>query len=237
MSATVYEIRSSRLAVERFSPVRSLFQTFKTPRIMVRFLASCCHRPSSILAAFVDFINVSITRRHVPIFSDLPVLSARPRTRHAKRPSPHSRPRPASRPPKRYASVSSKHLFSPHIAGSVHSIHHVIHTAAFALLFVRQEHVQLHCTLPPIAKLDNSLNSLVKCQKLSLSTNQIDKFISLASLSTRLACFHHDREFSASNCVAVLSTHIRQIFIFYFTFFFHSIAAHSIARAEQYQEN
>jgi hypothetical protein len=153
---------------------------------MVRFLASCRHWPSSTLAAFVDFINVSITRRHALIFSICPFslpgqeLDMQRGHRRIRGQGRHQGRRSGTLP------CLEQAIVFPHIAGSVRLIHQIIHTATFALIFVRQEHVQLHCTLPPIAKLDNSLNSLVKCQKLSLSTNQIDKFISLASLSTCL---------------------------------------------------
>lgn len=42
--------------------------------------------------------------------------------------------------------------------------------------------VKLYCQIPPISKLDNSLNSLVSCEHLSLSTNAIDRFIQLNGL-------------------------------------------------------
>ena len=37
---------------------------------------------------------------------------------------------------------------------------------------------------PPIAKLDNSLNNLKECKVLSLSTNSIDRMISLSGMSS-----------------------------------------------------
>eukprot|EP00611_Tribonema_gayanum_P004583 TRINITY_DN1378_c0_g1_i1.p2 TRINITY_DN1378_c0_g1~~TRINITY_DN1378_c0_g1_i1.p2 ORF type:complete len:216 (-),score=86.89 TRINITY_DN1378_c0_g1_i1:19-594(-) len=42
--------------------------------------------------------------------------------------------------------------------------------------------VKLYCQLPPIAKLDNSLNTLKNCEHLSLSTNSIDRLIPLAGM-------------------------------------------------------
>lgn len=42
--------------------------------------------------------------------------------------------------------------------------------------------VSLICQLPPIKKFDNSLNNLVSCEHLSLSTNQIDKIQPLPGL-------------------------------------------------------
>ncbi|XP_026467121.1 dynein light chain 1, axonemal-like [Ctenocephalides felis] len=42
--------------------------------------------------------------------------------------------------------------------------------------------VQLQFQWPPIEKMDNSLNVLVKCEKLSLSTNMIDKIAGISSL-------------------------------------------------------
>lgn len=44
------------------------------------------------------------------------------------------------------------------------------------------EAVLLLCLNPPIEKMDSSLNNLVACKKLSLSTNCIDKMISLPNL-------------------------------------------------------
>jgi len=39
--------------------------------------------------------------------------------------------------------------------------------------------IKLYCQMPPISKLDNSLNNLSACEKLSLSTNAIDRLIPL----------------------------------------------------------
>mmetsp|Transcript_18701 Transcript_18701/g.47325 ORF Transcript_18701/g.47325 Transcript_18701/m.47325 type:complete len:192 (-) Transcript_18701:546-1121(-) len=47
------------------------------------------------------------------------------------------------------------------------------------------EVVKLYCQIPPIAKLDNSLNNLVKCEHLALSTNAIERLIPLGGM-TRL---------------------------------------------------
>jgi dynein light chain 1 len=42
--------------------------------------------------------------------------------------------------------------------------------------------VKLYCQLPPIAKMDNSLNSLASCEHLALSTNCIDRMIPLSGM-------------------------------------------------------
>ncbi|CAM9427428.1 unnamed protein product, partial [Phaeothamnion confervicola] len=42
--------------------------------------------------------------------------------------------------------------------------------------------VKLYAQMPPIAKLDNSLNTLKNCEHLSLSTNAIDRLIPLAGM-------------------------------------------------------
>lgn len=43
-------------------------------------------------------------------------------------------------------------------------------------------HVALYCQIPPINKLDNTLNSLVNCERLALSTNCIDRLIPLTGM-------------------------------------------------------
>nr|PUA87967.1 putative dynein light chain [Toxoplasma gondii TgCATBr9] len=47
---------------------------------------------------------------------------------------------------------------------------------------VEAEEVKLICMLPPIEKMDNSLNTLTACRHLSLSTNCIEKMINLPNL-------------------------------------------------------
>ena len=42
--------------------------------------------------------------------------------------------------------------------------------------------VKLICQVPPIDRMDESLNQLEQCTKLSLSTNQIDRIIALPKL-------------------------------------------------------
>ncbi|CEG36564.1 dynein light chain 1 [Plasmopara halstedii] len=42
--------------------------------------------------------------------------------------------------------------------------------------------IKLYCQMPPIVKLDNSLNSLKNCEQLSLSTNAIDRLIPLSGM-------------------------------------------------------
>ncbi|KAJ8571769.1 hypothetical protein ON010_g5066 [Phytophthora cinnamomi] len=42
--------------------------------------------------------------------------------------------------------------------------------------------IKLYCQMPPIAKLDNSLNTLKNCEQLSLSTNGIDRLIPLSGM-------------------------------------------------------
>jgi len=44
------------------------------------------------------------------------------------------------------------------------------------------EVVKLYCQIPPINKLDNTLNTLKNCTQLSLSTNAIDRLIPLAGM-------------------------------------------------------
>eukprot|EP00928_Gymnodinium_smaydae_P061885 TRINITY_DN45858_c0_g1_i1.p2 TRINITY_DN45858_c0_g1~~TRINITY_DN45858_c0_g1_i1.p2 ORF type:complete len:192 (+),score=49.55 TRINITY_DN45858_c0_g1_i1:106-681(+) len=44
------------------------------------------------------------------------------------------------------------------------------------------EVVKLLCMMPPIEKMDSTLNNLVNCKRLSLSTNKIDKMIPLPAL-------------------------------------------------------
>lgn len=42
--------------------------------------------------------------------------------------------------------------------------------------------IRLYCQTPPIAKMDNSLNTLKNCEQLSLSTNCIERMIPLAGM-------------------------------------------------------
>ena len=44
--------------------------------------------------------------------------------------------------------------------------------------------VKLICQLPPIDKMDDALNQLEACQKLSLSTNTIERMIALPKLKS-----------------------------------------------------
>lgn len=44
--------------------------------------------------------------------------------------------------------------------------------------------VKLYCQIPPIQKLDNTLNSLVACETLSLSSNAIDRLIPLNGMKS-----------------------------------------------------
>ena len=43
--------------------------------------------------------------------------------------------------------------------------------------------VKLYCQVPPIVKMDDSLNGLSKCEHLSLSTNQIERMMGLGKLT------------------------------------------------------
>lgn len=45
------------------------------------------------------------------------------------------------------------------------------------------ERVDLYCQTPPIAKMDGTLNSLVECERLALSTNSIDRIVSLGGMT------------------------------------------------------
>ena len=47
---------------------------------------------------------------------------------------------------------------------------------------VEAKEVKLICQIPPIDKMDDSLNSLEQCEKLSLSSNLIERIISLPKL-------------------------------------------------------
>ncbi|SBO28473.1 dynein light chain 1, putative [Plasmodium knowlesi strain H] len=47
-----------------------------------------------------------------------------------------------------------------------------------------EEEVSFICHIPLIEKLDNSINSLEKCKRLSLSTNRIEKLVPMSGLST-----------------------------------------------------
>jgi len=44
--------------------------------------------------------------------------------------------------------------------------------------------VKLYCQIPPINRLDSALTGLVACEKLSLSTNSIDRLISLNGMKS-----------------------------------------------------
>ena len=44
--------------------------------------------------------------------------------------------------------------------------------------------IKLVCQIPPVSKLDNSLNNLNKCEVLSLSTNTIDRIPSLSGMTS-----------------------------------------------------
>ena len=48
------------------------------------------------------------------------------------------------------------------------------------------EVVKLYCIIPPIAKLDNSLNNLKNCTQLSLSTNSIDRLAMILRVAEQL---------------------------------------------------
>lgn len=43
--------------------------------------------------------------------------------------------------------------------------------------------VKLYCQMPPIAKMDNALGGLKNCERLALSTNNIDRISSLAGMN------------------------------------------------------
>lgn len=45
------------------------------------------------------------------------------------------------------------------------------------------EHVKLYCQMPPIAKMDAALVALKNCERLALSSNSIDRMISLGGMS------------------------------------------------------
>mmetsp|Transcript_16995 Transcript_16995/g.17749 ORF Transcript_16995/g.17749 Transcript_16995/m.17749 type:complete len:193 (-) Transcript_16995:270-848(-) len=45
------------------------------------------------------------------------------------------------------------------------------------------DYIKLYCQIPPIIKMDSSLNSLRNCERLALSTNAIDRIIPLTGMS------------------------------------------------------
>ena len=45
------------------------------------------------------------------------------------------------------------------------------------------EYIKLYCQMPPINKLDGSLNTLKNCERLALSTNSIDRMIPLNGMA------------------------------------------------------
>ena len=45
------------------------------------------------------------------------------------------------------------------------------------------DRVDLYCQTPPIAKMDGTLNSLVECERLALSTNCIDRIVALGGMA------------------------------------------------------
>ncbi|CAE7741256.1 LC1 [Symbiodinium microadriaticum] len=46
------------------------------------------------------------------------------------------------------------------------------------------DYIKLYCQVPPIVKMDSSLNALRNCERLALSTNAIDRIIPLAGMSS-----------------------------------------------------
>jgi len=45
------------------------------------------------------------------------------------------------------------------------------------------EYIKIYCQMPPINKMDSSLGTLKNCERLALSTNNIDRIASLAGMS------------------------------------------------------
>jgi dynein light chain 1 len=48
---------------------------------------------------------------------------------------------------------------------------------------IEAQRLDLYCQTPPIAKLDATLNTCVECERLALSTNCIDRLVSLSGMS------------------------------------------------------
>ena len=44
------------------------------------------------------------------------------------------------------------------------------------------QRLDLYCQTPPIAKMDATLNTCVECERLALSTNCIDRLVSLSGM-------------------------------------------------------
>mmetsp|Transcript_57410 Transcript_57410/g.100909 ORF Transcript_57410/g.100909 Transcript_57410/m.100909 type:complete len:192 (-) Transcript_57410:83-658(-) len=54
---------------------------------------------------------------------------------------------------------------------------------ANTLVAEESDYIKLYCQMPPITKMDGSLSSLKNCERLALSTNNIDRIGSLAGMS------------------------------------------------------
>ena len=66
--------------------------------------------------------------------------------------------------------------------------------------------VKLYCQVPPIAKMDGSLNNLAACEHLQLSTNAIDKFgVALSLPNLKILRFGSDRATPNLSMAFVLS--------------------------------
>ena len=57
--------------------------------------------------------------------------------------------------------------------------------------------IALYAKVPPITKMDNSLNTLANCEKLSISTNSIDRLIPLGGMKKLKARRHKPEEQTA----------------------------------------
>ena len=55
--------------------------------------------------------------------------------------------------------------------------------AAAGVVAAEETHVKLYCQMPPINKMDSSLSTLAACERLALSTNNIDKINPLTGLT------------------------------------------------------
>jgi dynein light chain 1 len=84
------------------------------------------------------------------------------------------------------------------------------------------EKIQLFCQIPPITKLDNSLNTLKNCEWLSLSTNSIDRLIPLVGMKKlRILAIGRNQLKKIEKLEVKLSSHgiaVKTVVDFYFCF-------------------
>lgn len=75
--------------------------------------------------------------------------------------------------------------------------------------------IQLQFQWPPIAKMDNTLSKLEKCQKLSLSTNMIEKIMGLAGMKNLTILSLARNGIKSLTGIEVLSDTLEELWISY----------------------